>query len=1624
MKIIYFFLFITVFLLTSSLFSTSYSVKTNGDNTFSGTNWAEAWRTISHAASNAIVPGDIVYIADGVYFEQVKVQASGVAGNPIIFTGTNTSQQAATIDGGGIFENCFCISNKSYIEVKNINFIHSDSAGIRIEDNSFSNKIINTRSYSNNSWGIICDNDNNNMIISNIISHNSQYGIYLFECQNIIVKNNLICSNDNGSGIVLTDLFGKICKNNQIINNQIYGPNQGTGIYLASGRSNIIISNTFYKNDTGISCIGNPVFGNASYTRIINNDFISNESFGMTFGPWAPNSLVSNNYIFGYNQDVGIDLYSAKQNGIISNIIYKNQTGIGLRSDPGFPCTGNQLLNNTVYSNTLYGISIVQGDTSGNTVRNNRIWGQNQDYGINLMDAINNVIQSNVINRNQKSGIYLRGTTSDHDILQNQISSNSEYGIYSTLNITDNDIIGNKIIGNQNAGIYISAINYNNFMGNEVKNNKNSGISITGADRNYIQSNFIGNNTPHGIYVLGNTYQNVFRQNTIFSNSGSGIFFNGSTADQNYVRSNIIYGKNQTNGIHIRNGDNDIIANKIQNNIIGINIDRGNGSIVQYNNIYSNITGIVWSNCNADCSRNSITNNEKGVWHRGGIFSNFTKNNIYNNTIANFTNSAGSPVLVTNNWWDSTIASVIQTGIKNNGGYSNFSPYRLFDKVDINPNADTDSFEPITAISIQITNMNQVFLRWNNQPGVEHYNIYWSTNAGTTNLQHSPGSMLDVIAYTTETNYIHTNPIQDITNYYYITASDSATPHTNESWYSATLKIFVPKIHTGPYYVDDDSGDDFNIGTFDEPFRTIQKAADKLSSGTFVSSATCYLFPGSYPEQVYIASNNNPGYMVFIKLSNTAPVLNGSLASNCALKITNASRIIISGLDICNYSNGIIIDGNSTNNLIQGNTIYSNFWQGIQINSDSADNNTIRGNTISGPNQVSGIIINDGDYNTIISNTVDHSTVGIVIASNASYNNIFRNSIYSNTAQGIHLSSGPTFNTIGTNIIFGWNQDYGVILTDVENNTIISNRIFCNQLYGIYSWDFARYNNIINNTIYSNNNAGIYLDAGMSDFYLIKNNSIYGLNQTYGIELLDSDWNTILSNDISLNQNTGIYLNGTSADNNIYNNMIQRNGVNGVCINSSGISIINCNNINNNIHGICYSNSLSSIYQNSFMSNTVGFLFNNSGLGKFTKNNLVDNTINVSNASAGVIKLTNNWWGTTIASEIQLTIKGQTGYSNFTPYRLFNKVNIISNADNERLPTLFAATCFLSNDVDVNLIWNRADNTAGDFSRYFIYRTNTPGYTNLTRNNVKIIINNINTTNYIDNPGIGSWYYYITALDDPAPPVNSVYTNESWYCQINGSITIKPHIITLITNINYPDISITGSSNNVPVLSFKITDKRDHNFQAIKIINTGDMTNSRDIESFKLWFDVNNDYNWDISDQFITNASWNAVKNKWIFSPLSIQSGTNLLGTIDIAPTAVNGKTFRAKILTADVICENSGTNINIVSNTGTITLTLPHKLELIKTDIQHYQTAASMTNQPVLAFKYYDTYADNLSELKISIIGNISAQTDIQNMKIFYDKGILGQYDISDVYITNLYYSSNFNKWTEFLSDSDLFLN
>ncbi|MDD5067921.1 MAG: NosD domain-containing protein, partial [bacterium] len=357
---------------------------------------------------------------------------------------------------------------------------------------------------------------------------------------------------------------------------------------------------------------------------------------------------------------------------------------------------------------------------------------------------------------------------------------------------------------------------------------------------------------------------------------------------------------------------------------------------------------------------------------------------------------------------------------------------------------------------------------------------------------------------------------------------------------------------------------DSNPGTFELPFLTIQRAANAMMPGPpQCTSATTYIFPGTYADRVTILSNINTDYMVFTKLSNNKPVLYGSLASNFAVKITNAGKVILSGLIIRQYLNGIMIKGDAAENIITGNTIFSNDNNAIIIDSDTADNNQIMSNNIWGLNQNNGLRINDGDNNTIRSNYIHHNqSDGIYFLGSASANRIILNTIFSNT-RGIYFSSDDADNNfILTNNIIGGRQaaGVGIYISAGDDNIMRENRIhnYTVSGTGISLENSASFNYMVRNSIYSNSSGGITISyfSGAPEYNFILSNEFWSSGQSYGIQAFGAKNNEIHRNLFRNSGNTAISI-SASTNIRIFNNTIFKAGNDGLYANNTIATLYN-----------------------------------------------------------------------------------------------------------------------------------------------------------------------------------------------------------------------------------------------------------------------------------------------------------------------------------------------------------------------------------------------------------------------------------------------------------------------------------
>jgi parallel beta-helix repeat protein len=158
-----------------------------------------------------------------------------------------------------------------------------------------------------------------------------------------------------------------------------------------------------------------------------------------------------------------------------------------------------------------------------------------------------------------------------------------------------------------------------------------------------------------------------------------------------------------------------------------------------------------------------------------------------------------------------------------------------------------------------------------------------------------------------------------------------------------------------------------------------------------------------------------------------------------------------------NLHHGIVLYQRSNTNLVEGNTVYSNGGQGINVN--DAANNTVRTNSV-----------------------YDNLEAGIGIGQGASKNQLIGNTVRSNRRDGVSFYSEAVDNLLRDNIIDG-NTHYGVYVKSTGKASIEGNRISGNAV-GVYlnmakPFDVSRQSNQFSN----NREADLQNNSDVSSAY-------------------------------------------------------------------------------------------------------------------------------------------------------------------------------------------------------------------------------------------------------------------------------------------------------------------------------------------------------------------------------------------------------------------------------------------------------------------------------------------------------------------------------------------------------------
>ena len=326
------------------------------------------------------------------------------------------------------------------------------------------------------------------------------------------------------------------------------------------------------------------------------------------------------------------------------------------------------------------------------------------------------------------------------------------------------------------------------------------------------------------------------------------------------------------------------------------------------------------------------------------------------------------------------------------------------------------------------------------------------------------------------------------------------------------------------------SGSDQNPGTIEQPWKTIQKAANSLVGGE-----TLYIRGGTYNEQVNLAyrDNSSGSYSTFINFPGESVILDGTgidiQHGEGLFSIKASDYIRVTGLRV-QHSNGAGIYVLNSNNIrIDHNSTYDTVKSGIGIWRGA--NVVVDGNDIAlacnaHPNYYASeenISIAASSSNVEVKNNYVHQAANI-------------NTGYAG-GEGINVKDGSHDIQVHHNIVRLDER------ADEKDSTRLA--------FGLDAWQSETYNVRFYNNIAYNNAVGFVVEseagATARDIY-VYNNIAYN----NGIGFYIPNWaqnetslkkNIYFVNNTAYNNGRGFYINSVKIDNVvIHNNLLWQNG--------------------------------------------------------------------------------------------------------------------------------------------------------------------------------------------------------------------------------------------------------------------------------------------------------------------------------------------------------------------------------------------------------------------------------------------------------------------------------------------------
>ena len=522
--------------------------------------------------------------------------------------------------------------------------------------NTFGLNIFNN-TFNYNKYAVYFSNITNSSIQSNNIYNDTNYGVYITNAarfnssdltkkDNILITNNLL-SNSTG-GLSLSSVSGLTITNNYI---DMYNQTSGDGISGSSIYSTLIQNNTIVDGGDAINIY-------ALYMNLtINNNTINhmdvNYGDGISLVNHGTNAesqtvtTITNNIINNTNYAIFL---GGNYNGTVSGNIINNSKIVAMNITGKHTATTGSLnaniTNNNITNAIGLGISMENPDVVYLDMEYNNI--TSTDFNIQYNQYyLNNgtvIVTNNLLSNSQN---FIVASTMTNEYIQSLIDQAKSgdtitflAGTYNNIALTVNNALNlvsnGAILNNSGTSTTLTVTgpgaSGTNITGFTITGAAGNGISLNSAENITISNNNITGNSA-GLEI-NNSQNNTVTNNNISNNNNNGVTI--SDDSQNNDISNNTVSNNGGDGVNVQSSShNKITKNTISNNKKGVSLNGSSNNTVSANTVSNNAENGVdlESSYSNEISNNNIySNTGNGVGLTSSDSNTVSYNNIYSNT--------------------------------------------------------------------------------------------------------------------------------------------------------------------------------------------------------------------------------------------------------------------------------------------------------------------------------------------------------------------------------------------------------------------------------------------------------------------------------------------------------------------------------------------------------------------------------------------------------------------------------------------------------------------------------------------------------------------------------------------------------------------------------------------------------------------------------------------------------------------------------------------------------------------------------------------------------------------------------------------------------------------------------